>query len=171
MRRLLLALTMACVASVAHADGGHLQMRQATGPFTVSLFTTPDTLAVGPAGMSVMVEAHGSVVLDADVEVTLTPEDEKVDAPIVAHLSHAHATNRLLEGTVIQLPRAGHWRAVVRVRQGDQEASVATDLVVADYSTRRGTVWVFAALPICAIGLFAWVRSEKQRLRRARRLA
>lgn len=156
----------------AHADGGRLQLRQAAGPFVVSLFSTPESLAVGPADLSVMVEEQGSgaVLLDADVVVTLTAEAAGI-APVVAHLSHAHATNRLLQDAVVQLPRAGRWRAVVHVSEGGREASVATDLTVANYSARRGTVWFFALLPIGAIALFAWVQIMKQRMRRRRMLA
>ncbi len=153
----------------AHADGGRLQMRQAAGPFVVSFFTTPESLAVGPADVSVLVEEQGSVLLDADVVVTLTPEDASI-APVVAHLSHAHATNRLMEDAVVQLPRAGRWRAVVHVSEAGREASVATDLTVANHSARRGTIWLFAVLPLCAIALFAWVETEKWRARRSRML-
>jgi hypothetical protein len=146
-------------------------MRQAAGPFVVSLFTTPESLAVGSADLSVMVEEQGSssVLLDADVVVTLTPEDAEI-APVVVHLSHAHATNRLLEDAVVQLPRAGRWRALIHVSDAGREASIATDLKVASYSARRGTVWLFAVLPIGAIALFVWVQIEKQRARRRRLL-
>jgi hypothetical protein len=154
----------------AHADGGRLQMRQAAGPYIVSLFTTPESLAVGPADLSVMVEEQGSVLLDVDVTLTLTPEDARV-APVVAHPSQAHATNRLLEDAVVQLPHAGRWHAVVHVSGAGGEASVATDLVVANYSTRRGTVWLFAVLPVVAVGLFCWVQMEKRRARRRRMLS
>jgi hypothetical protein len=154
----------------AHADGGRLQMRQAAGPFVVSLFTTPESPAVGPTDLSVMVEEQGNVLLDANVVVTLTPENASV-APVIAHLSHAHTTNRLLQDAVVQLPDAGRWRAVVHVSEAAREASVATDLMVANHSTRRGTVWLFAVLPVCAIALFAWVQMEKRRMRRQRMLS
>jgi hypothetical protein len=145
-------------------------MRQAAGPFVVSLFTTPESLAIGPADLSVMVEEQGSVLLDADVVVTLTPQDARV-APVVAHLSRAHAANLLLQDAVVQLPHAGRWRAVVHVSEAEREASVGTDLTVANYSARRGTVWLFAVLPVCAIALFAWVQMQKRRVRRRRTLS
>jgi hypothetical protein len=167
VRRLLIALLLACAAIAARADGGRLQLRQAAGPFVVSLFSTPEALAVGPADLSVMIEKQGSVLLDADVVITLTSEDARV-APVVAHLSHVHATNRLLEDAVVQLPRAGRWRAVIHVSEAGHEGSVATDLTVANYSSRRGTVWLFAVLPLCAVALFAWVQKEKRRARRRR---
>lgn len=171
MRRLLVALVLAGAAVAAHADGGRLQMRQAAGPFVVSLFTTPESLAVGPADLSVMVEeqASGEVLLDADVVVELTSEDAG-SPPVTAHLSHAHATNRLLQDAVVQLPHAGRWHAVLHVRDAGREASVSTDLTVANYSARRGTVWFFAILPICVVALFAWVQVAKQRARRRRML-
>jgi hypothetical protein len=167
VKHLLVAVVLGCATVAAHADGGRLQMRQAAGPFVVSLFTTPESLAVGPADLSVMVEEQGSssVLLDADVVVTLTPEDAET-APVIAHLSHAHATNRLLEDAVVQLPRAGRWRAVIRVSEAGREATVVTDLTVANYSARRGTVWLFAVLPVCAVVLFVWVQVAKRRLRR-----
>ena len=157
---------------MAHADGGRLQLRQGAGPFVVSLFTTPESLAVGSADLSVMVEEQGgsSVLLDPDVVVTLTSEDAS-SAPVIAHLSHAHAANRLLQDAVVQLPRAGRWHAVIHVSDTGREASVATELTVANYSARRGTVWLFAVLPLCAIALFAWVQVAKQRARRRRMLS
>ena len=146
-------------------------MRQSAGPFVVSLFTTPESLATGSADLSVMVEEQGSgsILLDADVAVTLTSEDARV-APVIAHLSHAHATNRLLEDAVVQLPQAGRWRAVIHVSEAGREASVTTVLTVANYSARRGTVWLFAVLPVFAIALFAWVEVAKRRARRRRAL-
>jgi hypothetical protein len=161
------ALMLACAATAAYADGGRLQMRQAAGPFVVSLFSTPESLAVGPADLSVMIEDQGSgeVLLDADVVIVLTSEYAG-SVPVIAHLSHAHATNRLLQDAVVQLPHAGRWHAVLHVRDAGRAASASTDLMVANYSARRGTVWFFAILPICVAALFAWVQVVKQRARR-----
>ncbi|HZD76647.1 MAG TPA: hypothetical protein VE218_06550 [Acidobacteriaceae bacterium] len=172
MRRVIVALVLLGAAAAAYADGGRLQMRQAAGPFVVSLFTTPESLAMGPADLSVMVEdqGSGSVLLDADVAVTLTSEDARV-APVMAHLSHVHATNRLLQDAVVQLPHAGRWHAAIHVSEAGREASATTVLMVANYSARRGTVWLFAVLPICAIALFAWVEVAKRRARRRRALS
>jgi hypothetical protein len=156
------ALLLSCAAAVAHADGGRLQMRQAAGPFIVSLFTQPESLGVGQADLSAMIEEQesGKVLLGADVTIALTPENGQGE-PIVAHLSHAHATNGLLQDALVQLPRAGRWRAVIQVSDAGRRASVATDLAVGDHSARRGSVWVFALLPVLAIALFVWVQIAK----------
>lgn len=136
-------------------------MRRVAGPFVVSLFSTPEALGVGQADLSVMVEAQGSVLLNPEVTVTLTPEDG--GAAVAAHLSHAHATNRLLQDAVVELPHAGRWNAVVRVRDAGREASAATELMVASHSARRGTIWTFLLLPVCALALFGWVQKLKRR--------
>jgi hypothetical protein len=163
---------LACAAIAAQADGGRLQMRQGAGPFVVSLFTTPESLGVGQADLSAMIEeqASGKVLLDADIVITLTPQDGG-SGPIVAHLSHGHATNRLLQDAVVRLPHAGQWRAVIEVNEGGRHANTATDLTVGDYSARRGTVWVFTLLPACAIALFAWAQVAKATARRRRLLS
>jgi hypothetical protein len=172
VKRLIVSLMLVCAAVAAHADGGRLQMRQAAGPFVVSLFTTPESLGVGQADLSAMIEERGGskVLLDADIVITLTPALGR-GQPISMHLSHAHATNRLLQDAVVQLPQAGRWRAVIQVSEAGRHASAATDLTVGDYSARRGTVWVFALLPMCAIGLFAWVQIAKASASRRRVLS
>jgi hypothetical protein len=172
VKRLVILLVLACAAIAAQADGGRLQMRQGAGPFVVSLFTTPESLGKGQADLSAMIEeqASGKVLLDADIVITLTPQDGG-SGPIVAQLSHAHATNRLLQDAVVRLPHAGQWRAVIEVNEGGRHANTATDLTVGDYSARRGTVWVFTLLPACAIALFAWAQVAKATARRRRLLS
>jgi hypothetical protein len=166
VKRFLVALLLSYAAAVAHADGGRLQMRQVAGPFVISLFTQPESLGLGQAELSAMVEEQGSgkVLLDPDVVITLTPENEQ-GKPIIAYLSHAHASNRLVQDAVVQLPRAGRWHAVIQVSDSGRSASVTTDLTVGDHSARRGTVWVFALLPVFAIALFAWVQLGKRSAR------
>lgn len=163
MKRLLVAMLFFIAAATARADGGHLLFREPAGPFTVSLFSTPEVLSIGDADLSAMVEERGRVLLDADVVVTLTPES---GAPIVAHLTHANATNRMLEDVIVRFPHAGRWHAAIDVREGGREGHVATDLMVANHSARRRTVWFFGLLPVLAIVLFAWVQVEKRRTQR-----
>jgi hypothetical protein len=172
VKRLVVSLVLACAAIAAQADGGRLQMRRGAGPFVVSLFTTPESLGVGQADLSAMIEeqAGGKILLDADIVITLSPEDGG-SGPIVGHFSHAHATNRLLQDAVVQLPHAGQWHAVIQVNEAGRHANTATDLTVGDYSVRRGTVWVFTLLPACAVALFAWAQVAKATARRRRLLS
>lgn len=146
-------------------------MREAAGPFTISLFTTPEALAIGPADLSVLVEQGGGgpVLLDADVALTLTPRDCE-GPPIQVRLTHAAATNRLLDEVQISLPCAGVWQARLMVREGGREANIATELTVTEHSSRRGTIWLFALLPGCIVALFLWIQAEKHRAGKLRAL-
>jgi len=141
------------------------------GRLWVSLFTTPESLAVGPADLSVMVEEQGSgeVLVDADVVIVLTSEDART-APVIAHLSHAHATNRCCRMLSSSCPMQDAGTLSFN-REARREASVSTDLTVANYSARRGTVWLFAIPAICVVALFAWLQVAKQGARRRRMLS
>ena len=173
MSRPLLLILLFAIAASAHADGGRLQIRQTVGPFIVSLFTTPEALAVGPADVSVLVEsaatpdaeaAHPDVLLDADVTLTLTPHAGG-GASIRAHLTHAAATNRLLQAAAITLPAAGTWDATILVREGGREATATAPLVVEAHSARRGTLWFFALLPVVLVALYLSMQAPRRSVR------
>jgi hypothetical protein len=151
----------------ALADGGRLQMRTDAGPFTVSVFTIPDSLTAGPADLSVLVQdaASGDVLMDAAVTLTLT---DPSGAPLVLHPSHAQATNQLLQAAQVNLKAPGKWRVRVEVVHGTQSAACATDLEVAGRSSQWGTIWFFALLPLGVLGVFVGVQVRKARMLRDR---
>ncbi len=154
----------------ARADGGRLQMRAQAGPFTLSLFTTPDTLAAGTVDASVLVQdsASNDVLMDAAVTLTLTPL--QADArPLVVRLSHAQATNKLLQAAQMEIPAPGKWRVDLQVEQGGRRARCTTQIEVAPRSSPWGTVWFFALLPLAMLLLFAGVQVRKAKLNRIHR--
>ena len=142
-------------------------MRTDAGPFTISLFTIPDTLTAGPADLSVLVQdaASGDVLMDAAITLTLI---DPTGAPLVVHPSHAQATNQLLEAAQVNLRAAGKWRVGIEVVHGTQSAACATELEVAGRSSQWGTIWFFALLPLAALALFAGVQVRKAKLGRNR---
>jgi hypothetical protein len=160
---LLGALTM------ARADGGRLQMRTQAGPFTISLFTSPDTLAAGPIDASVLVQdsTGRDVLMDARVTLALTPPHADASS-IVVLLSHAQATNKLLQAAQIDLPTAGKWRVDVQVEQGGRRANCTTELEIVPRTSPWGTVWFFALLPAAVLLLFAGVQVRKSKIARRR---
>lgn len=164
---------LACIllgALPARADGGRLQMRTQAGPFTISLFTLPDTLAAGPIDASVLVQDSTSsdVLMDAAVTLALTPPHADASS-IVIPLSHAQATNKLLQAAQIDLPTPGKWRVDVQVEQGGRRANCTTELEVVPRTSPWGTVWFFALLPATVMLLFAGVQVRKAKLERNRR--
>ncbi len=160
---LLLSLSM----RAALADGGRLVMRQPAGGWIVSLFVTPEALGTGPADFTAMVEdrATDQIVLDADVSLTLTPANAN-SKPIVVPLTRAAANNKLLQAATVTLPSPGQWHVTLNVRERGEEASAATDLVVAAHASRRALVWMLAVLPFAVLALLAWADLVKTRVRR-----
>jgi hypothetical protein len=165
MRALLLALVL---TGVARADGGTLRLSRASGPFVISVFTTPEPLYAGPADVSVLVQAREgtAVVLDAAVELRLRAPDGTEQALLA---THAAATNRLLQAAPVELRAPGRWLLTVTARRGDTVATVSCALAVARASPRLGSQWLPLGLPAVCVLLFVW--RERLLRRRPRRVA
>jgi hypothetical protein len=149
------------LGGVAYADGGTLRLSRASGPFVVSVFTTPEPLRAGAADVSVLVQSQsgGAVVLDAAVGLRLRAPDG-TEQRLVA--THGAAANRLLFAANVTLPVSGRWLLDVTVRRGDAEATAAGALDVARATPRLAAQWPALTLPALLIALFLW----RQRLRR-----
>src|SRR5262245_2169609 len=66
----------------ARGDGGIVQLHETRGPFSVTVFTSPEVVSGGLTDVSVLVqsEENGDVVLDADVRLSLfAPEGVAVN--------------------------------------------------------------------------------------------
>jgi hypothetical protein len=172
MRRYLPLLLLLACAHVALADGGRLRLHQRAGPFTVSLFTTPDPLRVGQADFSVAIEGarDQGLVEDAQVSFLLTLRD--ADAPpIVLHASHAAATSRFLQAANFRLPHAGVWRITVVVQRGNESGRCSGEFPVMPASLiRNQATWDIAAVPLFALLFFVqqWRKRSYKRARRSR---
>jgi hypothetical protein len=149
-------------ADVAHGDGGVLRLSQASGPFVISVFTAPEPLRAGRADVSVLVQARGTVVLDAAVELRLRAPDG-TEQTIAA--SPRAAGNALLQSAFVGLRTPGRWGLAVTARRANTSATVGCDLDVAPATTALATHWVPLALPALCILLFVW----RERLLRRRK--
>jgi hypothetical protein len=159
--RCALAVCILLLGGVARADGGALRLSRASGPFVISVFTTPEPLGAGPADLSVLVQARdgGAVVLDAAVALELHGPDGREQR---LEATHAGATNRLLSAASVALPVPGRWRYQVTVRRGDAAATVAGAIDVGAATPHLAAQAPALALPALCVALFAW----RQRLRR-----
>jgi hypothetical protein len=175
----------------ARADGGVARIREAQGPFVVTIFTPAEVLAGTPTEVSVMVQQRktGQVLADADVNLSFAPPvgaaarpGELICAPSSAVLlpvpaisaqpattlraTHAQAANKLLCGTSVRLRAVGDWQVRALVRHGGQEASITCLLPVRPASSRLARLSPYLALPPLAIALFAinqWLRMRMAR--------
>jgi hypothetical protein len=148
-------LALAMGAAPAYGDGGTMLLHQVAGPFTVTLFAAPQPLQTGPADLSVMVQDRmsGEVLLDPVIDLSLVPETGDASQTSV-RLARGQASNRLLQAATVEFSRPGRWRLTLRVRRGNDAASLSTECTVEPDSSRATLVWFYALLPVGVILLF-----------------
>jgi hypothetical protein len=160
-------LALLLPSSPATADGGAVRLMQAAGPFTVTVFAAPTVLGVGPADVSVLVQARpdGAAVLDAQVALTIAPPPGTEATPATVEATHAAATNKLLYAATVVLPVPGRWAARVSVRRGAEAAEVSCELPVVPGAAGLTSIWPYLAIPPLAIALFAlhqWLGTRRR---------
>jgi len=153
--RLAVVLVLGVWATGARGDGGTILLHQDAGPFTITLFATPQPLQVGGADLSVMVQDRSSeeVLLDLVIDLSVAPEAERALQQTV-RLSRGQASNRLLQAATVHFSRAGKWRLTLLVRRGNDVTSVSTECVVEPDRSRAVLVWFYVLLPAGVILLF-----------------
>lgn len=175
-RRCILALVRGCIvscailtAAVALADGGTVRLKERSGPFVITVFTSPTPLRAGPADVSVLLQEAASdrPILDATVVIALRPLDDH-RPPIRVPATHRDATNKLLYAALVDVPVAGVWGLHVTVRHGDVSAEVTCPLDVAPPAAPLRSYWLYLALPPLVAALFAlhqWLGARAARRR------
>jgi hypothetical protein len=150
-------LTIVMLAPVvARADGGTVQVREASGPFVVTVFTAPETLRAGPIDTSVLVQDRetGRVILDATVNLAVQPA-AGMGPRFQARATHVQARNKLLQAASIEIPFAGWWAVEISVCRDRAQAVFVAKVAVVPAAPRLAAIWPFLILPPFAIALFA----------------
>jgi len=153
MRKWAWAAIAFLAAGPAAADGGRVRATQNAGPFTVTVFTSPEPLTAGPADVSVLVQdrVDGRVLLDAAVMLELRAPGGSAPRRIPAGVG----TNRLLKACLVRLEPEGVWEAAVVVRRAGSEARVSLSLTVAAAPSRLAAVWPLLLIPpLAAVWIF-----------------
>jgi hypothetical protein len=158
---------LALAAPPAAADGGVVRAREGRGDLTITLFTAPTPLRAGDADVSVLVQdrASGRPVLDATVAVRLEPAGD-TRPPLVVPLTHAAATNKLLQAATVRFPEPGRYRLVATVRRGAAREEVAAEVAVAPPLPALLALWPYLALPPVVVTIFLvqqWLRRRSSR--------
>ncbi|MEN9676549.1 MAG: hypothetical protein RIS76_2445 [Verrucomicrobiota bacterium] len=184
---LLLAVGTFAFPEAVRGDGGVVRLRSAGESFVVTLFTAPTLSSATPSELAVLVQQSddGSVVLDATVELVLTPPkgakiraDDVFCGPVMElpptyrpkGVSNSDTLvaipggigSPLMYGLRVRLPSPGNWNTRISVRRGPQFLSVDAVLPVGGPAQRLFAVWPSLLLPPVGILLFTLNR----RLRR-----
>ena len=167
-------------------DGGVIRLRGTQGPFSVTLFSSPDVVAGGLADVSVLIQGResGQVVLDAEVSLTLSPPDglamkqsgglcglptaamrlpDGINNPASVRATREQASNKLLYAAPVELDAPGDWVLHVVVSRGSDTARFDCLLPVTLESGKLTGVWPYVWLPPLAAAAFAvnqWLRRQ-----------
>jgi len=172
---------------LSRGDGGVVQLHETQGPFSVTIFVSPEAARGGLTDVSVLVQwrKNGEVVLDAAVSLAVDPPNGLAMArseplcglsptaaafqlpdmrqhPATVPATREQATNKLLYAANLNLNAAGAWRLRVYVLRGSDSARFDCPLPVARTWAQPPGLWPYLILPPIVIAAFA----VNQRLRR-----
>jgi len=184
---ILTTLAMILAPRVARGDGGIVQLRETRGPFSVTVFVSPESVSGELTDVSVLVQSqkNGDVVLDADVSLSLIPpegvamnESDPFCGPssggatfqsvnvtpnsLTVRATRDQASNKLLHAALLRLDAAGNWKLRVAVSHNSDSADFDCLLPVTTASATLSGLWPYLAFPPIAIAAFAL----NQKLRR-----
>lgn len=167
---ILVIILLYTTATLAHADGGSVQLQSAAGPFQVTVFSEPGVIRAGLVDLSVLVQAspHGEPILDAEVTLGLSRlDDTKVDqraawAPPACisevdqgltriKANRAQGRNLLLYSTLIRIPTEGRWQLSAMVRRENTMGMTQTVLTVQPPAPPWTNYWHLLVFPPVAI--------------------
>jgi hypothetical protein len=175
---LVLMLALMLAPCVARGDGGIIQLRETRGPFSVTVFVSPEAVSDGPTDVSVLVQSqkNGDVVLDADVSLSLIPlegvalnESDPFCGPygavfqpsnvaphsLTVRATREQASNKLLYAARLRFDGPGNWPLQVIVSRGSDSARFDCPLPIGAISPKLRGLWPWLAFPPIAISVFA----------------
>lgn len=161
-----LLMLLCSLAALLAADGGTLQVRETSGPFVISVFTSPAVLRAGNVDFSVLAQESGRLVpvLGADVEVRA----ENGEGIIVSKAAtHDNAQNKLLYAASLNLSRPGEWTFNVRVHRQEGTAQVSGTLLAGPGEPRflaHWPQWIFVPALALLFVLHQWLKSRQRAL-------
>jgi hypothetical protein len=169
-RRAISSLSLICALlcpATVFADGGTVQFRQKTGPFWISLFTTPAPLRPGRVDLSILLESEAThqPLLDAVVHLVIAKDDRTINLDA----TRAQATNKLLYASQADIPSAGRWNVKVVVDRNGQQGTAAGTLLILDPLPPILVYWPYFAFVPVFILLFAIHQFLKYRENQRRR--
>ncbi len=166
--------------SNARADGGVIRLREAKGPFLVTIFAPAEPVQDGPCDVSVLVQQResGDAILDAAVELgfkapaasavepvgqlcgasgewllgrSSTPGQAQLTVPAFRKL----VSNKLLYAAAVRFGTAGNWQLEALITRRSDAVRFACGIPVGPPPRRLISLAPYLALPPLFIALFA----------------
>jgi len=148
------------------ADGGVILARQTINGLDLTVFASPVPLQAGPVDVSVLVQAAGETMLDAEVNVSWSPTSSAsadwlppccsmTTNPDKIPATRSHSQNKFLYSAIVPIRSSGPSELVIRASSGGREALLSCDIITAPPRAPALAYWPFLALPPFAVAGFA----------------
>jgi hypothetical protein len=173
---------------IAKGDGGSIRLREVQGPFSITVFSSPEAASGGLADVSALIQESesGKVILDANVRLALSPPDgsalnqsdalcgvpgtgerplQGLNSPTSVRATREQASNKLLYSAPIELNVPGNWKLHVLVSRGTDTARFDCLLPVALSSAKLASLLPYLLLPPLVVAAFAlnqWLRRQSR---------
>ena len=174
------------VPRYAKGDGGIIRLRGVQGPFSITVFSSPEAASGGLTDVSALIQEaeSGKVILDADVRLTLSPPDDSalnpsdelcgvpttgtrslagLNLPTSVRATREKAVNKLLYSAPVEINAPGNWKLHVLVSRGTDTARFDCLLPVALSSGKLTGFLPSLLLPPLVVAAFAlnqWLRRQ-----------
>ncbi len=149
------AMTTLALAATAMADGGTVQLSKTSGPYHVTLLTSPSPPRVGTLDVSVVVNnaESGETLRDASIMLSLAPADEP-DAAITRPAVTDQSPTKLFQMASFDLNRAGAWMLAANVEGPAGRTHVETIIQIGKPIPRWIDLAGWIALPLMPITMY-----------------
>jgi hypothetical protein len=172
------ALLVLLVPRLAKGDGGIIRLREVQGPFSITVFSSPEAASGELTDVSAMIQESesGKVILDANVRLALIPPNgsalnqsdelcaapatgtrppQGLNLPTTVRAKREKASNKLLYSAPLELNAPGNWKLRVLVSRGTDVARFDCLLPVASSSGKLIALLPYLLLPPLVVAAFA----------------
>ena len=176
------------VPRLAKGDGEIVRLREVQGPFSITVFSSPEAASGGLTDVSALIQEResGKVILDADVRLALIPPDgsapkqsdelcavpatgtrplQELNSPTSVRATREQASNKLLYSAPVELNVPGNWKLHVLVSRGTDTARFDCLLPGALSSGKLIGLIPYLLLPPLVVAAFAlnqWLRRQSR---------
>ena len=152
-RHAILVLVLGLLSESLLADGGVIRASGTSGPWRLTVFSSPTPLRAGPVDLSILLQDSTTEepILDATVNLMLRHPDSE---PMLVEATRESATNRLLYAALLDLPHEGTWTIDVLAMAGEVEGRLHAVIEAGPPLPRLLSLWTWLVIPAIVFVLF-----------------
>jgi hypothetical protein len=160
----IVGLLLGPTAPRAWADSGLLRLHERSGPYEISVFTSPTPLQDLMVDVSVFVQEAATGENVNDVHVTIRLKLRGTEETMTQEASRSLSTNKLYQSSLFWLSDFGWWDVEVIVTGPQGEGRGKFEMEATRPPPRWVTMWrwyTWPVVPLVLMFLFVWVKARK----------